>query len=80
MSILLDDSTTALAIDVLKISGSNTVAVAWDDGEVLARLRIDRPRDEVLRYADVNLPTGRLVDRLRAQQTAEWPTLAVLGV
>jgi hypothetical protein len=44
-----------------------------------ARLRVDRPRDSVLRYADVDLPAGRLVDRLRAQQVAEWPMLAAIG-
>ncbi len=44
-----------------------------------ARLRVDLPRDQVLRYADVDLPAGRLVDRLRAEQAAEWPTLATVG-
>jgi predicted homoserine dehydrogenase-like protein len=44
-----------------------------------ARLRVDLPRDRVLRYADVDLPAGRLVDRLRAEQAAEWPTLATVG-
>ena len=43
------------------------------------RLRVDLPRDQVLRYADVDLPSGRLVDRLRAQQAAEWPALATIG-
>jgi predicted homoserine dehydrogenase-like protein len=43
------------------------------------RLRTDVPRDQVLSYADVELPRGRLVDHLRAQQAAEWPTLAVIG-
>ncbi len=30
------------------------------------------PRDAVLTYADVELPAGRLVDRLRAEQTAHF--------
>jgi predicted homoserine dehydrogenase-like protein len=44
-----------------------------------ARLRVDVSRDQVLSYADVNLPAGRLVDRLRAEQAAEWPALAPVG-
>jgi len=43
------------------------------------RLRTDVPRDQVLTYADVELPPGRLVDQLRAQQAAEWPTLSLIG-
>jgi predicted homoserine dehydrogenase-like protein len=43
------------------------------------RLRTDVPRDQVLSYANVELPPGRLVDQLRTQQAAEWPTLAVIG-
>jgi predicted homoserine dehydrogenase-like protein len=33
------------------------------------RLLRDVPRDSVIRYADVELPPGRLCDRLRAEQT-----------
>ena len=43
------------------------------------RLRTDVPRDQVLSYADVELPPDRLVDQLRAQQAAEWSALAVVG-
>jgi predicted homoserine dehydrogenase-like protein len=32
------------------------------------RLRRDIARDEVLRYADVELPAGRLIDQLRREQ------------
>lgn len=32
------------------------------------RTRRDIPRDEALRYADVDVPDGRLIDRLRRQQ------------
>ena len=39
-------------------------------------LRRDVPKDEVLTYADVELPAGRLVDRLRAEQAAELPVRA----
>jgi predicted homoserine dehydrogenase-like protein len=34
------------------------------------RLRRDIPKDQVVRYQDVELPAGRLCDRLRAEQTA----------
>jgi predicted homoserine dehydrogenase-like protein len=37
------------------------------------RLRRDVPRDEVLTYDDVELPTGRLVDDLRAEQVLRLP-------
>lgn len=36
------------------------------------RLRRDLKRDDVLTYADVELPTGRLSDRLRAEQDARF--------
>jgi predicted homoserine dehydrogenase-like protein len=35
-----------------------------------ARLRRAVPKDQVLTYADVELPAGRLVDRMRAEQAA----------
>ena len=35
------------------------------------------PRDAPLRYADVELPEGRLVDRLRAEQAASCPPVPV---
>jgi predicted homoserine dehydrogenase-like protein len=37
-----------------------------------ARLRRAVPKDRVLTYADVELPAGRLVDRLRAEQAARF--------
>jgi predicted homoserine dehydrogenase-like protein len=37
------------------------------------RLLRDIPTDQVLTYADVQLPPGRLVDSLRAEQAARWP-------
>jgi len=40
-------------------------------------LRHDVPKDQVLTYADVQVPEGRLIDRLRAEQatlTDRWPT------
>jgi predicted homoserine dehydrogenase-like protein len=43
------------------------------------RLRTDVSRDQVLSYADVELPPGRLVDQLRAEQAAVWPALAAVG-
>lgn len=33
----------------------------------------DVPKDEPLRYADVQLPPGRVVDRLRAEQATRFP-------
>ena len=36
------------------------------------RLRRDIPKDQVLTYADVELPKGRLCDRLRAMQDARF--------
>jgi predicted homoserine dehydrogenase-like protein len=34
------------------------------------RLRRDIPKDQVLAYSDVEIPAGRLCDRLRAEQDA----------
>ena len=36
------------------------------------RLRCNIAKDEVLRYADVELPAGRLIDRLRDEQEAAF--------
>lgn len=36
----------------------------------------DVPKDQALTLADVRLPEGRLIDRLRAEQTATFPTPA----
>ena len=43
------------------------------------RLRADVARDQVLSYADVELPPGRLVDQLRAEQAAVWPAQATVA-
>jgi predicted homoserine dehydrogenase-like protein len=37
------------------------------------RLKRDVAKDEVLAYADVEVPAGRLIDRLRAEQDAAFP-------
>ena len=37
------------------------------------RLKRDVPKDEVLTYADVELPAGRTIDRLRAEQDVMFP-------
>ena len=42
-------------------------------------LRRNVAKDEVLTYNDVYLPTGRLVDRLRAAQAAELPVRQLVG-
>ena len=36
------------------------------------RLRRDVGQDQVLTYEDVELPAGRVADRLRASSTATW--------
>lgn len=41
------------------------------------RLVRDVPADQVLTYADVELPAGRLADELRAEQDARYATAAV---
>jgi predicted homoserine dehydrogenase-like protein len=43
------------------------------------RLLRDVAKDEVIGYADVELPAGRLVDELRAQQAAELPVPELIG-
>ncbi|HEY6796690.1 MAG TPA: Gfo/Idh/MocA family oxidoreductase [Kineosporiaceae bacterium] len=58
--------------DVTAADGLLPMGVA--EGCVLVR---DVRKDQVLTYADVRLPQGRLVDRLRAEQarlTDRWPT------
>ncbi|KAA2244405.1 NAD(P)H-dependent oxidoreductase [Salinarimonas soli] len=40
------------------------------------RLKRDVPRDVALTYDDVELPEGRLIDRLRAEQDAAFPVAA----
>jgi hypothetical protein len=37
------------------------------------RLRRDVPKDAVLTYQDVEIPPGRLIDKLRAEQDALFP-------
>jgi predicted homoserine dehydrogenase-like protein len=38
------------------------------------RLKRSIQKDQVLTYEDVEIPTGRLVDELRAEQDARWPS------
>ena len=44
------------------------------------RLLRDVAKDEVLRYGDVELPPGRLVDALRAEQQAKLPSLEPISL
>jgi len=44
------------------------------------RLKRDIPKDQVLTYADVELPPGRLCNKLRAEQDAYFATKAPVGV
>ena len=41
------------------------------------RLKRDVPKDAALTYADVEIPAGRLIDRLRAEQDALFPGATV---
>jgi predicted homoserine dehydrogenase-like protein len=41
------------------------------------RLKRDIPKDQALTYDDVELPAGRLVDRLRAEQEAAFAPAAL---
>jgi predicted homoserine dehydrogenase-like protein len=51
--------------DVVRESGLLPMGLA--EG---CRMRRDIPRDHVLTYSDVELPSGRLCDKLRAEQQA----------
>jgi predicted homoserine dehydrogenase-like protein len=44
------------------------------------RLIRDIPRDQVLTYNDVELPPGRLCDKLRAEQTAYFSPVKTLAI
>jgi predicted homoserine dehydrogenase-like protein len=44
------------------------------------RLKRDVPKDQVLTYADVELPAGRLCDKLRAEQNAHFASAKVAAV
>lgn len=54
--------------DVCRREGFLPSAVSLD-----CRLKRNIAKDQPLRYADVDLPAGRVVDRLRAEQAARFP-------
>lgn len=56
--------------DVTALEGLLPIGVA--EG---CRLRREVAKDDVITYADVDLPEGRLVDLLRAEQAAELPVV-----
>ncbi len=58
---LVENASTALAEDLLP--------VGLAEG---CRLKRDVPKDQVLTYADVEVPPGRLADELRAEQTRRF--------
>jgi predicted homoserine dehydrogenase-like protein len=60
---LIDNSPSARKLDALPISLS--------EGCVL---RQDVAKDEVVSFADVTLPHGRLIDSLWNDQCARWPS------
>ena len=51
------------------VRGQNLLPIGLAAG---CRLRNDIAKDQVLTYADIELPEGRLCDRLRAEQTAHF--------
>ncbi len=55
-------------IDTYEVcQAENLLPIAVSQG---CRLRVDVRKDQPITYADVDLPTGRLADKLRAEQTA----------
>jgi predicted homoserine dehydrogenase-like protein len=55
-------------IDTYEVSlAHNALPMALSQG---CRLKRDLPKDQVVTYADIELPEGRLCDKLRAEQTA----------
>jgi predicted homoserine dehydrogenase-like protein len=57
-------------------AADNLLPIGVAEGCTLLR---DVAKDEVISYADVTLPFGRLVDSLRAQQAAELPVAQVVA-
>lgn len=53
------------------VSGQNLLPMGLAEG---CRLKRDIPKDQVLTYNDVELPEGRLCDKLRAEQNAHFAT------
>ena len=55
-------------------AAENLIPVGLAEGCVLTR---DVAKDEVISYADVTVPAGRLADELRAEQDAAFPQPAL---
>jgi predicted homoserine dehydrogenase-like protein len=51
------------------VQAENLLPIGLAEG---CRLKRDIPKDQVLTYADVELPEGRLCDRLRVEQNAHF--------
>ncbi|HXV98768.1 MAG TPA: SAF domain-containing protein, partial [Anaerolineae bacterium] len=51
------------------VQAENLLPIGLAEG---CRLKRDIPKDQVLTYADVELPAGRLCDRLRAEQNVHF--------
>lgn len=62
--------TYGLAENADVVAGESLLPIGVAEG---CRLERDLPKDQVLTYADVRLPEGRLCDRLRAEQAALFP-------
>ncbi len=62
-------------IDTYEVTqAENYLPMALSQG---CRLKRDIPKDQPLTYLDVDLPAGRLCDRLRAEQTAHFASPAL---
>ena len=62
--------TYGLCENVDTVRAENLLPMGLAEG---CRLVRDVPKDQVLTYEDVELPEGRLCDRLRAEQMAAQP-------
>jgi predicted homoserine dehydrogenase-like protein len=59
------------------VQAENLLPIGLAEG---CRLQRDIPQDGAIAYSDVELPPGRLCDRLRAEQTAHFTVAQPLGV
>ena len=62
-----------------EVQEQNLLPIGLAEG---CRLKRDIPKDQVLTYNDVELPVGRLCDKLRTEQNAyfaQGKTLAAVG-
>ena len=65
--------TYGLVENVVAARAKATLPIGLSEGGVLLR---DVFKDDVLSFADVESPPGRLVETLWREQNARWPTVA----